>query len=180
MTSTELVGSTIAEQSLYRHLVVHVDEERDLLDAYQHAADESHSAAFQYLVSLIVEEERRHHAIFGELAKTLRTEVDRRPEAFAIPRLGHWGFERTHILEVTESFLDQERKDAAQLDDLEAELEPVKDSTMWQLLVRLMQADTRKHIEILEFVQEHVGRTWDSNDADWAGISKSVEAGDDR
>ena len=174
MTKTDLIGGNAWEQTLYHHLVSHVDEEHELLDAYQRAADDSHSAAFSYLVSLIVEEERRHHAVFGDLVKTLQTEVDRRPEAFAVPRLGHWGFDHARILELTESFLAQERKDAAQLQDLEAELEPVSDSTMWQLLVRLMQADTSKHISILEFVKEHAVRPWDSSETEWAGIEKAA------
>jgi hypothetical protein len=170
MTQTQLIGGNVWEQALHRHLVSHVDDERELLMAYQEAAVESESSAFRYLVSLIVADERRHHMVFADMAKTLQTEVDGLPEAFAVPRLGHWGFERAQILELTEAFLVQERKDAVQLQDLEAELDPVKDTTMWPLLVRLMQADTSKHIAILEFVKEQVARKWDSSEADWSGI----------
>ncbi|MDQ6617040.1 MAG: hypothetical protein M3083_20420, partial [Actinomycetota bacterium] len=140
MTRTDLIGSDGWEEALYRHLTSHVDEEAELLDGYQRAAEQSQSAAFRYLVSLIAEDERRHHALFEQLAKTLATEVDQAPEPFAVPRLGHWGFERTSIAEATEAFLAQEHKDMAGLEDLEAELEPVKETTMWALLVRLMKA----------------------------------------
>jgi hypothetical protein len=170
MTQTQLIGGNVWEQALHRHLVSHVDDERELLVAYQEAAVQSESAAFRYLVSIIVEDERRHHRVFAELADTLQTEVDGLPEAFAVPRLGHWGFERAQILELTDAFLAQERKDAVQLQDLEAELDPVKDTTMWPLLIRLMQADTSKHIAILEFVKEQAARKWDSSRADWSGI----------
>ncbi|MDQ6614479.1 MAG: hypothetical protein M3083_06975, partial [Actinomycetota bacterium] len=74
--------------------------------------------------------------------------------------------------EATEAFLAQEHKDMAGLEDLEAELEPVKETTMWALLVRLMKADTAKHIEILEFVKTQVARAWDTAEADWAGVEK--------
>jgi hypothetical protein len=169
MTSIPVIGGTLWEHELYRQLVSHVEDERDLLDQYQRAADDSHSAAFRYLVALIADEERHHHALFADLAMTLQTEVDRRPEAFAVPRLGQWGFERERIAELTERFLAQEHRDAAQLRDLELELEPVKDSTMWPLLVRLMRADTDKHIQILEFVKSSVAR-WAPAQADWAGV----------
>ena len=35
------------------------------------------------------------------------------------------------------------------------ELHGVKDTTMWHLLVRLMEMDTSKHLEILQFVRKH-------------------------
>ncbi|MDQ6617656.1 MAG: hypothetical protein M3083_23620 [Actinomycetota bacterium] len=172
MTRTEQRTDTVWEQALQSQLISHVEGERELLEAYQRAADESHSAAFSYLVSLILDDERRHHAIFGDLARTLQTEVDRRPEAFAVPRLGHWGFDQERILELTDSFLAQETTDAAQLQELEAELEPVKDTTMWPLLIRLMQADTRKHLDILHFIKKQVARGWDASETDWSGIEK--------
>jgi hypothetical protein len=172
MTRTKASSDTAWERALHRQLISHVEDEGQLLDAYQRAADESHSAAFSYLVSLILDEERRHHAIFGDLARTLQTEVDRGPEAFAVPRLGHWGFDQVRILELTESFLAQETRDAAQLRDLEAQLEPVKDTTMWPLLIRLMQADTDKHLDILGFIKSQVVRGWDSSEIEWSGIEK--------
>ncbi|MDP9075393.1 MAG: hypothetical protein M3N98_14765, partial [Actinomycetota bacterium] len=170
MTSTELIGSSVWEQSLYHHFISHVSEEADLLDDYQRAADESQSSAFRYLVSIIVDEERRHHSMFRQLAKTLAAEVDRGPEPSAVPRLGHWGFERARIAELTESFLSQERWDMAGLKELEVELAPVKDTTMWPLLVQLMEADTAKHIQILEFIKAQLARSWHAAEADWAGI----------
>lgn len=172
MTSAELFGGSRWQRALYRHLTSRADDKAELLDRYQRAADESHSAAFGYLVSLIAEDERRHLGLLAELAATLVTEVDRRPEPFAVPRLGHWGFERTGIAELSETFLAQERTGLAGLADLEAELDPVKDATMWALLVRLMKADSAKHIEILEFVKAQAGRPFDAAEADWAGTEK--------
>jgi hypothetical protein len=177
MTRTQLISGNVWEQALHRHLVSHVDDERELLQAYQEAAVQSESSAFRYLVSTILEDEERHHKVFADMASTLETEVDCLPEAFAVPRLGHWGFERARILELTEAFLVQERKDALLLQDLEVELDPVKDTTMWPLLVRLMQADTSKHIAILEFVKDQVTRKWDSSQAEWSGIENVDNVG---
>jgi hypothetical protein len=47
--------------------------------------------AFQYLASLIIGDEIRHHRMFKELASALRTDAEFRPEPPAIPRLDHWG-----------------------------------------------------------------------------------------
>ncbi len=170
MTQTEVIRGNAWEEALHRHLISHVEQEQDLLDAYQSAAEESQSSAFRYLVTVIIEEERRHHATFGELGKTLQTEVEHGADGFAVPRLGHWGFERERILELTEGFLAEEAKDDAALRELEAELDPVKDTTMWPLLVRLMRADTSKHLAILEFIKEHVERRWDEGQGEWSGI----------
>jgi len=71
----------------YEHLTSHEHTERELLAEYRNAADESDSPAFQYLVSLIVEDEIRHHRVFRDLAAALRTEAELRPEQPAIPRL---------------------------------------------------------------------------------------------
>ncbi len=151
----ELVGGTVWQKTLFRHLTCHAEREADALASYQHAATDSHSGAFRYLASLILEEEERHHRPFADLAATLAVEVDQGHEGYPIPRLGHWGFERSEVVTVTEQLLAQERGDVLELAKLAEDLESVKDETMWQLLVGLMQADTTKHIQILEFVRRH-------------------------
>jgi hypothetical protein len=150
-----LVGGEPWQQALYRRLMSHADDQRELLAGYQKVADESHSGAFRYLASLLVEDELRHQRFMSEMARTLQTEVDCRREERAIPPVGQWGFERDHIVELTERFLALEGYDGRELRDLGRDLEGVKDTTVWQLLVRLMEADTDKHIQILRFVNQH-------------------------
>ena len=104
---------------------------------------------------MILDEELRHHRTFTELAQTLRIEVDELRDEFPIPPLGHWGFEHHHIVELTDDLLEQERRDTAELEQLAGDLETVQDSNMWHLLVELMQADTAKHVRILEFIRRH-------------------------
>jgi hypothetical protein len=152
---TKLVGASVWEEELYEHLTSHVRNERELLVEYQQAAAASGSAAFQYLASLIVEDEVRHHRIFEELASALRTDAELRPEQPAIPRLDQWGPDPAHVVELTERLMEHERADAKELDRLSRELKDVRDTTMWGLLVKLMEMDTEKHLEILEFVRRH-------------------------
>jgi len=150
-----LVGASVWEEELYEHLTSHVENERELLQTYQQAASYSGSAAFRYLASLIVEDEVRHHRMFEELAEALRTDVEMRPENPHIPRLDQWGGDRERIVGLTEGLIAEEERDADDLGRLAKELREVKDTTMWHLIIRLMEMDTAKHLEILNFVRKH-------------------------
>ena len=111
--------------------------------------------AFQYLASLIIGDEIRHHRMFKELASALRTDAEFRPEPPAIPRLDHWGPDNARLVELTTQLLDREHADADELHRLVRQLKDMRDATMWQLLIKVMEMDTAKHIEILEFVKGH-------------------------
>ncbi len=156
--ATNLVGASIWEERLYRHLTTHEEHERDLLVEYQEAAEASGSEAFRYLSSLIVEDEIRHHRLFRDLADALKTDAELRPDEPRVPRLDKWGPDAARLVELTEALLAREEADAKELHRLSTRLRNVKDNTMWQLLVRLMEMDTAKHIEILEFVRRNARR----------------------
>jgi len=151
----KLVGASVWEGEMYEHLTSHADNEQRILEEYQSASVDSGSAAFEYLVGLIVEDEIRHHRWFEELASSLRTDAEFLPEKPAIPRLTRWGEHPQQIAQLTEKLLEEERSDSHQLKQLEKELKDQKDTTLWHLLVKLMEIDTEKHIEILNFVKHH-------------------------
>lgn len=153
-----LIGAAPWEQDLYDHIASHQEKERDLLERYREAADASGSPSFQYLVSLILEDEVRHHRLFADLAESLRSDVELRPEDARIPPLDPWAQHRELIVELTDGLLAQERSDAKDLRRLGKQLGDVKDTTLWHLLVELMEADTAKHISILEFIKRHARR----------------------
>jgi predicted NACHT family NTPase len=154
----ELDDATHWDVELYEHLTSHEANERALLEKYQDCANGSSSRAFRYLCALIVEDEIRHHRIFAELAKALRHESDLEAGEPIVPRLGSWGSDAAEIADLTDELLSQEHADAKELRRLTKSLKNFKDDTMWQLLVRLMEMDTAKHIEILDFVKQHASR----------------------
>lgn len=154
-----LAGASIWESELHQHLTSHEVNERTLLAEYQDAADASESAAFRYLAALIVEDEIRHHRLFRDLARALEADVELRSDEPEVPRLDRWGPDASRVVSLTESLLERERSDAADLRRLSSRLDTLKDDTMWQLLVRLMEMDTAKHIEILEFVRANAQRS---------------------
>ncbi len=148
-----LAGASIWESELFDYLSSHEANERGLLVEYQDAAAGAGSAAFSYLVDLIVEDEIRHHRLFRELTSALRSDVEMRSEEPAVPRPGDWGSDPSRVTALTDQLLDREREDARELRRLAGVLEELEDVTLWPLLVRLMQMDTQKHIAILEFVR---------------------------
>lgn len=157
MTTTErLVGATEWEQAMYDLLTRHGAEEGAILTEYERLSnDEASSAAFRYLSRLILEDEHRHHRTFDELAESLRQLSQLRAEDQPIPPLAGLRADRERVLEATERLLEIERHDAKELKRLSKELKDFKDTTLWGLLIELMQDDTAKHIKILEFIREH-------------------------
>lgn len=150
-----LPGASVWQEDLYEHLTGHEETEREILADYRRIAQTSSSPALRYLVTLICDDEVRHHEVFRQLADALKADVEAQSEDPEIPRLGHWG-DTTEVLEVTDRLLAEERTDRERLRKLAHELAEVYDTTLWGLLVELMEMDTAKHVKILEFVRSHV------------------------
>jgi hypothetical protein len=158
MTNSSAAGPSAWARDLHAHLTSHVEIERGMLEEYRSAAEASSSKAFEYLVNLLIEDEIRHHRIFLELADSLET-MSLRPGAD--PQVPYLDFNRTNkeaVLDLTETLLEKEQQDALELKRLQSELGDVKDTSIWGLLVDLMQRDTQKHIAILKFVKKHTKR----------------------
>jgi rubrerythrin len=149
------VGASVWERDLYDHLATHVENESALLKEYSAAAETTDSKAFAYLVKLLIEDERRHHGTFAALASSLKTEAELSGQEPEIPYLDLDRADRAQVRELSERLLERERQDAAELKRLHGELRSVKDTTLWDLLVSNMRADTDRHIAILDFVLRH-------------------------
>ena len=155
-----LDGASVWESALYEHLIRHERTESELLLEYEQAAQDSGSRAFAFLASLIIEDEMRHHRLFRLLAESLRVDAEFRPEEPPVPRVGFWGTDPALVAELSERLSGHEHQDLRELKRLRKELDDVKDTTMWALLLRLMEADTLKHLEILNFVNRHSRAAW--------------------
>ena len=153
-----MTNMTTRDIDLWAHLTSHVEAERGLLEEYSAVAEQSKSKAFGYLVKLLIEDEVRHHRIFTELAESLKTEAELRGEDPIIPSMDFVRADRAAVLDATKQLIGNEEQDARELKRLQRELRDVKDTSLWSLLVDLMQRDTQKHIAILRFVKKHTGR----------------------
>jgi rubrerythrin len=149
-------GASVLERDLWTHLTTHVREERDLLEQYSAVAHETRSKAFAYLVNLLIEDEIRHHRIFTELATSLEAEMSGKVPI--VPIMDFVSADRVAVLEATQQLMEKEEQDARELKRLQRELLDLKDTTLWSLLIDLMQRDTQKHIALLRFTKKHAGR----------------------
>jgi rubrerythrin len=153
--SSNIVGASIWEQQLYDHIAGHVAAEAEVLESYARLADdETISPAFRYLARLILDDERRHHDTFRELAETIRHTSQLDVEGAPIPPIAGLRADRDRVVAITNRLIEIEEHDARTLKDLAKELKDVRDTTMWALVVDLMRDDTEKHLKILRFVRD--------------------------
>ena len=153
---TQIAGASTWEQQLYDHVASHGKNEGQILSSYEELANGTDSPAFAYLARLILDDERRHHQMLDDLATTIRTTAELSGEPTPIPALDPVTDDRDRLLAQTERFLAFEKDDNKVLERLAKELKDVRNTTMWQLMVRIMQQDNEKHRRILEFVRERL------------------------
>ncbi len=152
------IGASPWERDLFDHLTEHIIQERELLEEYADAARDTESQALAYLINLLVEDERRHHHLFRQLAHSLKASAELAPTSPEVPRMDFDNENTEKVLEVTKRFLAREKEDLGELRWLHKELRLVQDTTLWDLLVELMERDTEKHIAILGFAHSHAER----------------------
>jgi hypothetical protein len=151
-------GLSILEEGLYRHFTEHVSSEADLLASYRDLAEAPDTPeTARYLIRLVVEDEERHHRLFHEMTAALGSGIAWAHDPDAVPELSYGPPSRA-LEEVTGRFLAAERADQKQLRALRKELRPFRDTSLWALLVELMEHDTAKHIRVFTFLRDHVAR----------------------
>ncbi len=150
-----LHSGSVWERDLYAMLASHVAKERGLLEEYVEAAKGTQSDALGYLVNLLIEDEKRHHRVFNELAASIKSEAELSADKPVVPRMDFRSANATAVVDVAHRLLENEKDDARELKALKKTLHDVEDTTLWGLLVDLMERDTEKHIAILSFVEKH-------------------------
>jgi rubrerythrin len=150
-----LHGASVWERQLFEHLTDHTRREGAMLSEYAAIAEATESKALKYVLDLLLEDERRHHRYFNELAASLKSQAELSADDPAVPRLDLDRVDRAELRATTDRLLEHERSDAKELERLRKELRDVKDTTLWGLLVEIMERDTEKHIAMLRFVQQH-------------------------
>lgn len=154
-----LRGGSVWERDLFALLTSHVAKERDLLEEYVEAAASPNSEALAYLVNMLIEDEKRHHRMFNELAASLKSESELSGDDPVVPRLDFHSSNSSAVVDVAHRLLENEKDDARELKALKKTLRDVEDTTLWSLLVDLMERDTAKHIAMLSFVEKHARRS---------------------
>jgi rubrerythrin len=155
MTDESSGGASQWERQVYAHLRRHVETERGLLEKYSQVAEQTESKAFRYLVNLLIEDEVRHHRLFAQLMQSLETEAELKAEEPIIPYMDFHRADHRAVLDGAKELLESEESDVRELKRLQRELRDVRDTSLWGLLVELMERDAEKHVTILRFVRDH-------------------------
>jgi hypothetical protein len=145
------------EAGLLAHFREHGKREGEALAAYERFAKRNPEDFVRYLGKMLLDDERRHHRMFDELANALIGSSKLIRIAPDIPPLSPLS-DAAELQEQTARLLDIEKTDHAELHRLRKDLEPVKQVTLWELLIRLAELDTQKHITILRFISDAARR----------------------
>ncbi|HLX77611.1 MAG TPA: ferritin family protein [Acidimicrobiales bacterium] len=142
---------TLWTSQLLERMAEHVSSEKAVLEKYRGLARDTAEPDVRYLLSLIAEEEERHHALMAEIANAIRR--DFRHEIFepAVPELTETPLP-LGLVGATLEMLAIEENDERELRRLASELVASPRQTMWPLLVEMLIADTEKHAAILRFI----------------------------
>lgn len=151
-------GLSVWEGQLLEHLTHHLEMEAGLLETYERLARESQSEYVSYLLSLIGEDEARHHRLFEELVNALRAPVDR-DVGTMVPTVATPA-NAPELLKIVEQFVKAERVDKRELRRLarRRSIRSMRGHSLWPLLIELMQRDTEKHLAILGFIRTQLRR----------------------
>jgi len=142
-------------EKLLAQLEAHEREEEDVLKDYEAAAKDAPDAGFRFLMGLVLEDEQRHH----RLSKAMADEVERSlmwlKNEEPLPPISPTGEECKQLLRQTERFLQIERDGERQLADMHGQVKE-HNAGLFELIVDMMRADTRKHVHILEYIKKRL------------------------
>lgn len=148
-------GLSTWERGVYERLTQHLQDEAPLVAAYTRLAEESGSEYVRYIVHMILEDEARHHRMLQELLRSLTLMVTPHESGDYLPQLGRVEH-ADELTEVTDRLIQFERDDKRSLRKLRRELHDVRDTTLWDLVVDVMQRDTEKHLAVLGFLRDRL------------------------
>ena len=150
-------GLSVFEREVYELLVEHVAKEQEVVEDYD-ALLEGSTGHVRFLLELIVEDERRHHRLYEEWARTFSSFSTFVEPPDGVPNLVSEA-DPEQLVAAVERLLAIEKEDAEQLKDMERRFKDFRRTTIWPLLAELMAFDTQKHIRILEFLLHHARQT---------------------
>jgi rubrerythrin len=154
-------GANTAARQLAEFLRAHAAREDELLGEYQRLCVELPSPALRYLARLIQSDEERHQMIFGDLAETVYASDDLKASGMPIldgPRVID-PVVRQRTLEVLQRFIEREEEEHGDLVALIATLAPGEQSALWSVLIDFIAQDTKRHLDLLEFMRTQMLRS---------------------
>lgn len=140
---------------LLEALRAHEGREAAILESYRRLLDRSTDEGVRFLGRLVLDDEERHHRLITEMTNRVETWMHHDAGADATPSMTPRV--DPELLAETHTLIALERADAKELRILERELRYTPATSLLPLLVKLMRADTTRHIEILRFIRSYTG-----------------------
>ena len=147
------VASTVVDEVIAQ-MSRHVLSEKAVLERYRNLARATTRDDVRYLLTMIAEEEERHHARMAQIVNAIRRDFHGEifepavPDFSALPLPFDLGEETRTMLEI-------EQRDEEEMRVLSRMLSGIDNGEVWAMLVDTLIADTKKHQTILEFILEH-------------------------
>ncbi|MGB9113198.1 MAG: hypothetical protein WCF24_10785 [Acidimicrobiales bacterium] len=140
-----------AVDALMAQVRSHVASEKAVLERYRNLARATTRDDIRYLLTMIAEEEERHHARIAEITNAIRRNFGHLIFEPAVPDLSDLPLP-FDLVEETRVMLEIEQRDENDLRVIAGALSGIEGSEVWVMLVETMIADTQKHKAILEFI----------------------------
>lgn len=150
------------ERDILADLAEHGDREIDALRAYRGLLEDITDPAVAYLVEQVLDDERRHHRLIADMIDALRKDIDfddRDPALPFVERYSPHSAVGQALVMHTQQLIDIEESDRESLQATLADLSERADTSLLPVLVRIMLADTDKHIAILRYIGSLVDPT---------------------
>jgi len=146
-----MTGASTSVRDLVKLMEQHGSEEGEMLAVYEKLAETASDEGARYLISLILADERRHHALLVEMANAMAWgNPSASPDRATPPVSGHLDKD---LADMTRKLRRAEEADYRKLRRLHRRVDKFGGTTMWALLVELMMLDTKKHATMLRFLE---------------------------
>jgi hypothetical protein len=146
-----MTGASTGIRDLVELVEQHGSEEGEMLAVYEELAENADDEGVRYLISLILDDERRHHELLGEMANAMAWGTSSLSPDRATP-LAPQSLD-PELAAMTRKLRRAEEADYRQLRHLRRRVSSFGQTTMWELLVELMMLDTKKHATMLRFLE---------------------------
>ena len=141
-----------AVQRLMNEFQSHVTQEEQSLSSYREIAKETIDSQVRFLLGLIVADEEKHHELTARMIAKLKDELAWTRSTGMAPSAGESGERARRLLASVESFLAGERTALENYARLKKQSRGLY-REMFALLYTTMIHDSRKHIDILNFLR---------------------------
>jgi hypothetical protein len=141
--------------ALSDYLEGHLRTESKAIDSLAALVEGRPEDVASYLIGLILDDERRHHEIFGRIRNSLESTIQWRDIEPNVPTSLPTAADAARLLAATERLLEMEKADEVELVELRKRWEhDGAEHELWAVLVEVAELDTRKHIRLLSHLRD--------------------------